>query len=108
MNWTVEFYKGVESDILNLPNKLQAKMLRLFDLVEIHGTNLREPHTKALQDGLFELRAKALEGIARGIFCYANGRKIVVLNVFIKKTQKTPQKEIDLALKRMKDIEHES
>ena len=60
MGWTVEFYEDVENDVLNLPNKLQAKMLRLFDLVEEHGTNLSEPHTKALQDGLFELRAKTL------------------------------------------------
>ena len=104
VSWQVEFYSGVEEDVLNLPAKLQAKMLRLFDLVEIHGANLGEPHTKPLNDGLFELRAKALEGIARSVFCYMDGKKITVLHVFIKKTQKTPKKEIELARKRMLEV----
>ncbi len=107
MSWVVEFYSGVERNVLELPDKLQAKMLRLFDLVEEHRAQLGEPHTKALSNGLFELRAKALEGIARSIFCYVDG-KIIVLHVFVKKTQKTPKKELELAISRMKEVKNES
>ena len=108
MPWVVDFYPGVESAVLELPDKLQAKMLRLFDLVEEHGAHLGEPHTKALSYGLFELRAKALEGIARSIFYYISGKKIMVLHVFIKKTQKTPKKELEIAVKRMQEVKNES
>ncbi len=108
MSLIVEFYPGVESNVLELPDKLQAKMLRLFDLVEEHGAQLGEPHTKALSNGLFELRAKALEGIARSIFCYVDGKKIIVLHVFVKKTQKTPKKELEVAISRMKEVKSES
>jgi len=103
MSWQVDFYDGVEEDVLNLPPKLQAKMLRLFDLVENHGAQLGEPHSKALDDGLFVLRAKALEGIARGIYFYLKGKKIIVLHVFVKKTKKTPKKDLKLAKNRMKE-----
>ena len=90
MSWKVRLYNGVENDMLNLPDKLQAKILRMFDLVEVHGGDLGEPHTKAFGQGLFELRAKAKDGIARALFCYAIGKEIIVLSVFVKKTQKTP------------------
>ncbi|WP_235826878.1 type II toxin-antitoxin system RelE/ParE family toxin [Facilibium subflavum] len=69
-------------------------MLRLFELVEAHGANLGEPHTKALNDGLFELRAKALEGIARSIYCYVEGKKIIVLHVFVKKHKRYLKKSL--------------
>ena len=105
MNWEIDFYDdSVSSDVLSLPPKIQAKMLRLFDLVEEHGPQLGEPHSKPLNDGLFELRVKAQEGIARSIFCYASKGKISILYVFIKKTQKTPKKYLDMAKKRMMEV----
>ena len=103
MSWEVVFYDGVEQNVLDLPPKLQAKMLRLFELVENYGAQLVEPHSKPLNDGLFELRTKAQEGIARSIYCYMKGKKIVILHVFIKKTNKTPKKDLELARKRMKE-----
>ena len=55
---------------------------------------------------LFEIRAKAQEGIARGMFCMVSGNTIVILHVFLKKTQATPKKELDLAIKRMKEVKN--
>ncbi|EHK6027579.1 type II toxin-antitoxin system RelE/ParE family toxin [Vibrio parahaemolyticus] len=104
MSWKVEFYDGVEDAILDMPPKLQARMLKLLELIEKHGANLGEPHTKSMGDGLFEIRAKAQEGIGRGLFCYLDGKKISVLHVFVKKSQKTPQKDIKLAKERMKEV----
>jgi phage-related protein len=68
---------------------------------------LGEPYTKPLNDGLFEIRAKAQEGIGRSIYCYQKGQKIIILHSFVKKTQKTPKKELEIALKRKKELENE-
>lgn len=72
--------------------------------MEIHGPDLGMPHTRPMGDGLFELRLKAAEGIARVFFCTVVARKIVVLHQFVKKTEKTPNKEIKIARSRMKDL----
>ncbi|WP_256663803.1 type II toxin-antitoxin system RelE/ParE family toxin [Pseudomonas sp. gcc21] len=66
-------------------------------------------HTKAMGNGLFELRAKAKEGIGRGFFCYMEGERIMVLHAFVKKDQKTPKKELELAKARLQEVKkHES
>lgn len=70
----------------------------------IYGANLGEPHTEALGDGLFELRLKGAEGIARVLYCTCVGRRIVMLHSFIKKTSKTPSRERRIAETRMKEI----
>ena len=70
------------------------------------GPNLGEPHTKAFGDGLFELRLKGAEGIARVFFCTLVGRRIVMLHSFIKKTNKTPQRELETAASRLKELKH--
>ncbi len=62
------------------------------------------PHTRALGNGLFEIRTKAEEGIGRVFFCTMVGRKIIILHSFIKKTDKTPKRELDLALTRQKEV----
>jgi phage-related protein len=104
MKWKVDLYDGVEEVILDMPPKLSARMLKLLELIESHGANLGEPHTKSISDGLFEIRAKAKEGIGRSLFCYLDGTNIVVLHAFVKKTQKTPKKDLDLAFERMKEV----
>jgi len=76
-------------------------------LIEDYGSNLGKPHTDSFGKGLFEVRAKGKEGIGRSLFCYARGESIVILHSFIKKTQKAPKKDIDLALKRKKEIDNE-
>lgn len=102
--WKITFFDGVEEDILHLPAGIQARMLRLFDLMEKYGPHLGPPHTKALKDGLFEIRCKASEGIARGIFCYQHGRNIHILHVFVKKEKAIPGKELRLARKRLREV----
>lgn len=104
MDWEVDFYPGVEQDILDMPPKLQARMLRLLELIEAHGANLGPPHTEAMGDGLFEIRAKAKEGIGRGLFCYMDGPHVQVLHAFVKKTAKTPRADLKLAKSRMKEV----
>ncbi len=79
----------------------------MLELMELHGANLGEPHTKSMGDGLFEIRAKAREGIGRGLFCYLDGKQIKVLHVFIKKSQKTPKKDLKIAKDRMKEVKNE-
>jgi phage-related protein len=104
MTWKIDFYDGVEQEILAMPPKIQARMIRLLELIEAHGASLGAPHTEALGDGLFEIRAKAQEGIGRGLFCYLQGKHIYVLHAFIKKSQKTPKPDLELARQRQKEV----
>jgi len=104
MVWKVDFYAGVEDEILSMPPKMQARMIKLLELIELHGANLGPPHTDSMGDGLFEIRAKSQEGIGRGLFCYLKGKHIYVLRAFVKKSNKTPKKEIELARNRMKEV----
>jgi phage-related protein len=106
MKWQIKYFnKNIEDDILNLPEGLLARYLRLTDLMLQFGANLGLPHTKAIESGLFELRVKSKEGIARVFFCTKIGKKIVMLHSFIKKSQKTPKKEINIAKSRMKEVQ---
>ena len=105
MKWSIEYFNSdVEDKILGLPDGLLARYLRLTDLMLEFGANLGLPHTKSIMKGLFELRIKSKEGIARVFFCTIVNRRIVMLHVIIKKSQKIPKKEINVALKRMKEI----
>jgi phage-related protein len=72
--------------------------------MEIYGPDLGMPHTRAMGEGLFELRLKAMEGIARILYCTMIGKKIMILHQFTKKTEKTPPKELSLARRRMKEV----
>lgn len=107
MNWNIIFYPGVEESILNMPPKIQARMLKLLELIEKHGANLGPPHTESIGNGLFEIRAKAKEGIGRSLFCYLDGPNIYVLHAFVKKSQKTPKNDLALATGRMKEVKSE-
>ena len=104
MTWNVDFYNGVEDAIVDMPPKIQARMIKLLELIEKYGANLGAPHTVPMGDGLFEIRAKAKEGIGRALFCYVKGERVYILHVFVKKTQKTPKKDMDLAKVRMKEV----
>lgn len=105
MRWTVEFFESVDREILELPAGLQARVIRLLEMVESVGLeNLHEPHVKHLEGKLWELRAKAPEGIARGIYATLVGRRLVVLHVFAKKSQKTPARALELARQRLKQV----
>jgi len=107
MNWRIEYYSpNLEQQVLNLPSSLLARYLHLSDLMLEFGSNLGMPHTRAIEGGLFELRVKGKDGIARVFYCTKVGKRIVMLHVFVKKTQKTPKKELRLAIQRMKEVQH--
>ena len=104
IDWEIVFYGKVDEDLASMPPKIQARMIRLMELMEKHGANLGEPHTKSLGGDLFEIRAKAKEGIGRGFFCYMQGKQIIILHVFVKKDQKIPKKDLALARERLKEV----
>ena len=109
MKWNIQFFNdSVKTETHLFPKKILAKLLNIFDLVEEFGPNLGKPHTDSLGNGLFEIRAKGEEGIGRSLFCYMKGRNIIILHSFIKKTQKTPKQDLELALKRKKEIDNEN
>ena len=92
--------------ILDLPDTLAARYIVLTRRMVVLGPNLGGPHTKAFGEGLFELRLKGAEGIARVFFCTLAGKRIVILHSFIKKSDKTPPREREIAEARMKEVKH--
>lgn len=89
MKWKITYFNHIVTETLEKwPPKLRAKYLRIIDSIEEHGPNLGNPLTKAIQDGLFEIRVKAKEGIGRAFFCYILKKEIIILHAFIKKTDK--------------------
>ena len=88
-----------EEFILSQDVKMKAKLYRLIELLEVRGNELREPYSKMLEDGIFELRAIQGSDITRILYFFVVGSKIVLTNGFVKKTQKTPSNEIALAKK---------
>lgn len=105
MRWTVETLGVADAEIERLPPGLQARLLRLLEMVQSLGLEqLHEPHVKHIEGKLWELRAKAAEGIARGLYVTVSGRRVVVLHVFVKKSQKTPSRALALARERMKQV----
>ena len=105
----VEYYEKedgtfpAEEFILSLDAKMQAKMFRELELLETFGNELREPHSKPLGDGIYEIRAKVATDITRVLYFFVVNKKIILTNGFVKKTQKTPDSEITLAKKYRKD-----
>ena len=90
----------LEAEILALPAGLVARFLRYPERLEIYGPDLGMPRARAMGQGLFELRLKAAEGIARVFYCTIVDRQIVMLHQFVKKTEKTPARELAIARKR--------
>lgn len=103
--WDIEYpYRDVERFVLKLPPGLKARYFRLTDLMLEFGSHLGMPHTRAMSDGLFELRVKGQEGIARMFYCTLVGRRIVMLHGFIKKPQRTRPRELAIARSRMAEV----
>jgi phage-related protein len=102
MAWSIDYFsEDVETEVLALPSGILARYLRLTDLMLKFGPNLGMPHTRAMGDRLFELRVKGPEGIARVFYCTLIEERIVMLHSFIKKTEKTPNKELKIARRRL-------
>ncbi len=107
MGWTVETLNAtVDGELAALPADMRARFMRIAELIESVGLErVHEPHVKHLEGPLWEIRMKGRDGIARALYVTVHERRVVVVRVFMKKTQKTPRREIRLALKRTKEIE---
>ena len=107
MVWTVAFYsRRVEEEILALPAGFLARFVRYAERMEVYGPDLGMPHTRAMGGGLCELRIKAPEGIVRILYCTTPGKRVVFLHWFVKKAEKTPQRELEVARQRLKEVKH--
>ena len=100
------FHARVLAEIESWPVDVVADYARLLELLIEHGTSLRLPHSRAFGDGLFELRPKGRSGIGRAFYCYMQGKRVIVLHAFIKKSQQTPDNDLKLARKRLKEVQH--
>ena len=89
--------------ILSLDVKMQAKIVKEIELLAANGTELREPYSKYIGDNIFELRAKVGSDISRVLYFFFVGRKVILTNGFIKKTDKTPRGEKDRAIRYRQD-----
>lgn len=105
-NFEVLFFKNddgsspIDEFLDSIEIKLRAKTVGLIIKLEKYGNNLREPYSKVLEDGICELRVSQGNNISRVLYFFVVGKKIILTNGFVKKTQKTPRKEIELAKKR--------
>jgi len=105
MEYRIRYYSfEVQEDVMALPVTLQARYINLTRRMMKFGPNLGLPHTDAFGGGLFELRLKGAEGIARVFFCTLVEKDIVMLHCFVKKSQKTPAKELNIARTRLQEI----
>ena len=105
MAFAIEYFHArVLEDIESWPVDILADYARLLELLAEHGPNLRLPHSRALGEGLFELRPRARLGIGRAFYCFVTGKRVVVLHAFLKKTQQTPARDLKMARKRAKEV----
>jgi phage-related protein len=106
MSWSVETLNAtVDAELDALPLDMRARFSRIAQLIAEHGLHrLREPYVKHLDGALWEMRMSGRDGIARAIYVTARGHRVVVVRVFIKKTEKTPRSEIELARRRAGEV----
>ena len=107
MTWTVEFLdEDVRDQLTAQPADIRASFRRIVELIGAVGLEkVREPYVRHLEGPLWEMRMKGKDGIARAAYVTAKGRRVVVVHVFTKKTQKTPRRDIETALRRAKEVE---
>jgi phage-related protein len=104
MTWTVHFHGKAEREFRALPIGLKARVARLMETMLAFGPNLGMPHSRALGSGLFELRAKSVEGIARALYVGAEQQSLVILLVTVKKSDKLPLRTLVLAKQRREEL----
>ncbi len=106
MAWTVlALNRLVEKEIETLPVDMRARLTRITGLIEQHGFEaLPRDTVKHLEDRLWELRVTGRDGISRAIYVTASGKRVIIVRVFVKKTQKTPRNELEIARQRAKEI----
>ena len=97
--------RRVERELDELAADVRQRFLRIAELIERHGpAAVHEPYVKHLEGKLWEMRMKGKDGIARAIYITARGERVVVLHAFVKKSQKTPQRALEIARERAKEV----
>ena len=105
MPYSLEYFnERVLAEIERWPVGVLADYARIVELLMELGPDLRMPHSRALGGGPFELRPRGREGIGRALYCYLVGERVVVLHAFVKKTQATPERDLRIARRRMKEV----
>jgi phage-related protein len=106
MGWTIEFHEAAIEEVAAQPGDIRARLERLTTIITEHGLDKLPPKAvKHLQDELWELRLTGKDGIARAFYVTRNGQRLIIVRVFTKKTQKTPPREIRLALRRAEELQ---
>ena len=106
MPWSVDTLNEiVDAELTALPTDMRARLVRIAELIESVGLlNVREPHVRHVRGPVWEMRLKGKAGIARALYVTAREQRVIILRAFVKKTEKTPVGEIDLALDRAKEV----
>jgi phage-related protein len=106
MRWTVETLNpAVDAEIEALPIDMRARLVRLVDVIEQVGLQaLPRDSVKHLEGTLWELRISGRDGISRAIYVTEAVRRVIILRVFVKKSQRTPQRELEIARQRAKEV----
>ena len=100
--WTVQIHPAAEPELKALPADMQARFLRVAELLETFGPQqVGMPHVRPIEGKLWEMRMQGRDGIARAVYAAMQGRTLLVLHVFVKKTQTTPRAAIEAARKRL-------
>ncbi len=100
------FHSRVQAEIESWPDGILADYARIVELLMEFGPNLRMPHSRAMGGGLFELRPRGREGIGRVLYCFVIGQRVIILHAFVKKTPETPERELKISRKRMKEVQN--
>jgi phage-related protein len=105
MPYSVDYFnKRVRDEIESWPVGMLADYARLVELLIEFGPDVRMPHSRAMGDGLFEIRPRGREGIGRALYCFLLGQQVMVLHGFVKKSQATPKRDLEIARRRMKEV----
>ena len=106
MDWEILYYNDDVQEAVEIwPVGIRAYYARIAERMRVLGPNLGMPFTRSMGQGLFEIRAKGKEGIGRAFFCTVIDHKIIILHVYIKKSQKTPERELEIARKRLASVQ---
>ena len=104
--YTIDYFNPrIKAEIESWPDGLLADFARMIELLMEFGPNMRKPHSRAMGKGLFELRTRGKEGIGRVFYCFIVNQRVVILHAFVKKTQETPEQELKIARKRLKEVQ---
>ncbi|ADK81309.1 type II toxin-antitoxin system RelE/ParE family toxin [Sediminispirochaeta smaragdinae] len=106
MKWEIVFFsEKVSKETMKFPKGILADFLHIAEMIESFGSSLGMPYTRAMGGGLFEIRTKGKEGIGRSLFCTVKDQKVIILHSFVKKTNKTPKQDLEIARKRLKEVQ---